>query len=102
VALLGVGHYAGDQVPEQVNALMLAQPGLSGGDMGLAFREVTTLVTRRLVAFVPFLGAALPTAAQAAEWDSFGQLCRELCTITHQFLSWPPQPNQRPKTGQSP
>jgi CubicO group peptidase (beta-lactamase class C family) len=31
------------------------------------------MVTRRLVAFAPFLGAALPTTAQAAEWDSFDQ-----------------------------
>jgi CubicO group peptidase (beta-lactamase class C family) len=31
------------------------------------------MMTRRLVAFAPFLSAALPTTAQAAEWDSFDQ-----------------------------
>jgi CubicO group peptidase (beta-lactamase class C family) len=29
------------------------------------------MLTRRLVTFAPLLGAALPIAAQAAEWDSF-------------------------------
>ncbi len=29
------------------------------------------MLTRRLVTIAPFLGAALPIAAQAAEWDSF-------------------------------
>src|SRR4051794_24441546 len=31
------------------------------------------MLTRRLVTIAPFLGAALPIAAQAAGWDSFDQ-----------------------------